>query len=364
MKRILIYSTFGSLCLAIFIFAWSPHVTRVPMHKSNPIAKSSAAVIPRMEYAYAVVRSGLYNAQEARLAIVTDPVVRTHYHDINIAALRPIASDGKPMYVSYRKNNQIYWTSKKVRVPQDETLLSDGTHFVRSRCGNRLSETPQQPTETKKPPFQTSEPTEGDLGQPRLASLANTVSVSPGSSGIVRASFTARSRDALTSPLSVSGSKTPFSGSQFVTRLSNYGDLNGEMNEPSVVEKVLGEMVDPESQEPMPIQFQDSHTPNASRAQPIRDIRQVQPFPPLPTQGEVNSYRPSMSNSEGFQTWEALSLNPLDELNTLPGVEKPPTVINVSKGNGSVGEIPEPSTLILLRVGLILLVGHRQLRRR
>ena len=179
MKRILIYSTFGSLCLAIFISAWSPRVTRVPMHKSNPIAKSSAAVIPRMEYAYAVVRSGLYNAQEARLAIVTDPVVRTHYHDINIAALRPIASDGKPMYVSYRKNNQIYWTSKKVRVPQDETLLSDGTHFVRSRCGNRLSETPQQPTETKKPPFQTSEPTEGELGQPRLASLANTVSVPP-----------------------------------------------------------------------------------------------------------------------------------------------------------------------------------------
>ena len=63
MKRILIYSTFGSLCLAIFMSAWSRRVTRVPMHKSNHIAKSSAAVIPRMEYAYAVV---IWPLQRAR----------------------------------------------------------------------------------------------------------------------------------------------------------------------------------------------------------------------------------------------------------------------------------------------------------
>ncbi|HYI94807.1 MAG TPA: hypothetical protein VEX68_14775 [Bryobacteraceae bacterium] len=135
------------------------------------------------------------------------------------------------------------------------------------------------------------------------------------------------------------------------------------MKEPSVVEKVLGEMVDTEPQEPMPIQFQDSHTASGSRAQPLRDLRQVQPVPTTPTNGEVNPYRPSMSNSEGFLTREALSLDPFIEQSMSRGIEKPPTVINVPKGNESVGEIPEPSTLILLPVGLILLVVPRLLLR-
>ena len=39
------------------------------------------------------------------------------------------------MYVSYRRNNQVFWTRHQMLIPAGETLLSDGENFVRVRCG-------------------------------------------------------------------------------------------------------------------------------------------------------------------------------------------------------------------------------------
>jgi hypothetical protein len=50
------------------------------------------------------------------------------------------------VYVSYRKANRVYWTSKKHRVCKGEAILTDGKNMARTRCGNRLSVAPQQPT--------------------------------------------------------------------------------------------------------------------------------------------------------------------------------------------------------------------------
>ena len=49
-------------------------------------------------------------------------------------------TDDRFEYVSYRVQNQIYWTKNKLRIPKGELLLSDGHNYARARCGNRLSD--------------------------------------------------------------------------------------------------------------------------------------------------------------------------------------------------------------------------------
>ena len=48
-------------------------------------------------------------------------------------------------YVSYRKDERIYWTKNKVRLHKGELVLTDGQTVIRSRCGNQVCETPQSP---------------------------------------------------------------------------------------------------------------------------------------------------------------------------------------------------------------------------
>jgi hypothetical protein len=53
---------------------------------------------------------------------------------------------------------RIYWTRKKVTLYAGETLLSDDTHLARTRCGNRISEVPAEPTSPSEPPSEVLSP--------------------------------------------------------------------------------------------------------------------------------------------------------------------------------------------------------------
>jgi hypothetical protein len=58
----------------------------------------------------------------------------------------------RPVYVSYRKDNRIFWTSHPIHLHEGETLLTDGTLDARARCGNRISLVPQLPVAQAEPP--------------------------------------------------------------------------------------------------------------------------------------------------------------------------------------------------------------------
>jgi hypothetical protein len=62
----------------------------------------------------------------------------------------PLASATRA-YVSYRMGDRIYWTRKKLLIPEGELVLTDGVHFARTRCGNRLSLTPGAETRDDEP---------------------------------------------------------------------------------------------------------------------------------------------------------------------------------------------------------------------
>ncbi len=106
----------------------------------------------RPNYPYSVVPGGVYSPAELRFANTKDNAVRAHYSDFNLQSAHMVKlTADRDQYVSYRVKNQIYWTAKKLRIPKGEYLLTDGVNFARARCGNRLSDVPQQQVSRSEP---------------------------------------------------------------------------------------------------------------------------------------------------------------------------------------------------------------------
>jgi hypothetical protein len=106
----------------------------------------------RPSYPYSVIAGGAYSAAELHYANQTDAVVRAHYATFNMKLAHTVQLTGdRFQYASYRIKDHIYWTRKKLRIRKGEYLLTDGVAFARTRCGNRLSETPQQPVSPQEP---------------------------------------------------------------------------------------------------------------------------------------------------------------------------------------------------------------------
>jgi hypothetical protein len=113
----------------------------------------------RAVYPYSVIPGGALNSKELGTALRIDLVAREHYADFDVAAARIIrVAANRKAYVSYRKGDKIFWTRKPVNLRAGETLLSDGEHLARTRCGNRVSEVPRAPVSADEP-----EETAGDM---------------------------------------------------------------------------------------------------------------------------------------------------------------------------------------------------------
>jgi hypothetical protein len=93
----------------------------------------------RKVYPYSVVSGGVYDAKELAGTMRADPIARAHYEGVELENLIAIRTR-EPMlaFVSYRVGDKIRWTSKKVRIPPGELLLTDGRCLIRTRCGNRI----------------------------------------------------------------------------------------------------------------------------------------------------------------------------------------------------------------------------------
>jgi hypothetical protein len=122
-------------------------------HTTPAIAKVSPLIRSlRPSYPYSVIPGGAYSSAELHYANQTDAVVRAHYANFNLKLAHVVqVTDDRFQYASYRVKNQIYWTRKKLRIQKGEYLLTDGVAFARTRCGNRLSDTPQAPVSMQEP---------------------------------------------------------------------------------------------------------------------------------------------------------------------------------------------------------------------
>jgi hypothetical protein len=112
----------------------------------------------RRVYPYSVIPGGIESAADLRNSIARDPVVANHYKGFDVERAR-IAHLGKGhlLYVSYRLGARVFWSKKQLRVPSGETLVTDGEYMARTRCGNRVSETPSGPVLAVEPLFEVPE---------------------------------------------------------------------------------------------------------------------------------------------------------------------------------------------------------------
>ena len=106
----------------------------------------------RPVYRYSVVPGGTHNPGELRDAIARDTVVAAHYSKLDQSQLRKeIVPADRLVHVSYRKGDQVFWTTKKVLLRKGETILTDGVTQIRTRCGNCIAEQPAGPTSPEEP---------------------------------------------------------------------------------------------------------------------------------------------------------------------------------------------------------------------
>jgi len=109
----------------------------------------------RVIYPYSVIRGGVRSGEELAREMDRDAVVAAHFAAFDSSEARiERVRDEKMVHVSYRIQNQIFWTAKKVKLPQGENLITDGTTLARTRCGNRVSLEQQQPVSPDEPPVE------------------------------------------------------------------------------------------------------------------------------------------------------------------------------------------------------------------
>jgi hypothetical protein len=106
----------------------------------------------RVVYPYSVVPGGVTSAAELRQVAAHDGVVAQHYSgfDYNRAHVVQVTQP-KLVYLSYRRGDHVYWSSKQASLHVGETLLTDGKITARTRCGNQVSVLPQANTSPNEP---------------------------------------------------------------------------------------------------------------------------------------------------------------------------------------------------------------------
>jgi hypothetical protein len=110
-------------------------------------------------FPYSVIPGGVASAQELRNALAHDPIAAAHYADFDLNKTRVIQLESdQQVYVSYRLNDHIYWTNKRLTLSKGESVITDGKNEARTRCGNRLSDVAVAPTSAKQPADMTLDP--------------------------------------------------------------------------------------------------------------------------------------------------------------------------------------------------------------
>lgn len=106
-------------------------------------------------YPYSVVPGGVHSQDALADVIARDPIVRDHYAaaGVDVPRMKVVTvAEPRRAYVSYRIGEKVYWTRKPIAIHAGEQILTDGTTQIRTRCGNCISATPQEPTSPDEPP--------------------------------------------------------------------------------------------------------------------------------------------------------------------------------------------------------------------
>jgi hypothetical protein len=129
---------------------------RGDLHKKLSMSAAGAAVrrnsLGVTVYPYSVIPGGIRDVNELREAAARDYVVARHFAKFDYSHARLVrVNQARAVYLSYRIREHVFWTHKQVMLQAGELLLTDGKIAARTRCGNQVSELPQQETSPEEP---------------------------------------------------------------------------------------------------------------------------------------------------------------------------------------------------------------------
>jgi len=149
----IVVTTVSLLCIAVIRHYGRKLPSRIARLDRSDQPASGTRTLARPVYRYSVLPGGAYDVAELKRKLTSDATAARHYQPFQLARIRSVGANfASPVYVSYRKGNEIYWTRNPVRITAGETLLTDGVLFARARCGNRISMTPEVPVAGVEPP--------------------------------------------------------------------------------------------------------------------------------------------------------------------------------------------------------------------
>jgi hypothetical protein len=132
------------------------HHNRMPKIGRAESGISRSGSETRRVYPYSIIPGGIFSVDDLKKAVLRDQIVASHFSSFDLRKARIAKlTHTKMVHVAYRMNGKTYWTKKKVRLAKGEEIITDGVNFARTRCGNRISETAQEPIHSREPSHQT-----------------------------------------------------------------------------------------------------------------------------------------------------------------------------------------------------------------
>jgi hypothetical protein len=117
--------------------------SRAPLFQAKATNQAASTPFGHPYYRYSVIPGGAHTTEELKAALAKDPLVASHYSDFRLEKTRVVTLEtDRVCYVSYRIGDKLFWTRRPVTLNKGEKLLTDGVHYARTRCGNRISDTP------------------------------------------------------------------------------------------------------------------------------------------------------------------------------------------------------------------------------
>ena len=133
----------------------SAHASPLSSTEGAPTSIAHREKPVRIVYPYSVISGGVKSVEELKNAIASDSVVSAHYATFDLSRTRILRLDrNRRMHVSYRLGSNVYWTKRELRLAKGETLITDGVHMARTRCGNLISNTVSGPVSQNEPTVQ------------------------------------------------------------------------------------------------------------------------------------------------------------------------------------------------------------------
>ncbi|MBI1927739.1 PEP-CTERM sorting domain-containing protein [Candidatus Poribacteria bacterium] len=280
-----------------------------------------------------------------------DPVLKAHYKnfDWNRAHVFTAETD-MDMHVAYRTPSTIAWTKRKIRITQGEKLITDDKTIIRTYCCNQIADSPLGPVLPEEPPE--------ELLQPAIKEKARPGSMHPslakGRAGSAGDIYALRVRAA------PSYQPTPNQPSPPVVASKPSSPIS-QSSSPAVSSEAFLPIFSPQ-RSPPPIASAAEAPPSQFIADPlsvyISHFRMYSSYADTGLPSVVALKHPSRTFSS-IPPVVLLEASP----STFPLLRSPLPVVSV-KETPPLGLIPEPSSLLLIAVGIIGMGFYSWLRRR